>query len=80
MSNTGTGTGSPITAPAGGVTSPSLMLPVSWPNTAVSLVDYQQYVQYDEPAFWGIVYDGQEELACGQPWRGTLAVSIMCWR
>lgn len=70
MPNTGTGTGSPITVPAGGVTSPSLALPPAWPNTAVSLVDYQQYVQYDEPAFWGVTYDGQEELACNQLWKG----------
>lgn len=70
MSNTGTGTGSPIVVPAGGANLPALSLPDPWPNTAVTLTDYQQYVQYDEPAFWGIIYDGQEDLACSQLWRG----------
>lgn len=37
-------------------------------NCAVPLHRYAQLIGYDEPMFWGVHYDGQEERACNSFW------------
>lgn len=68
--SSGSGTIHPIPSPVSPSNVPTLALPEAWPNCAVTLTMYQQYVGYDEAAFWGVTYDGQEELACNMLWTG----------
>lgn len=65
---TGSGTIHEITSPIGAGNAPALALPGRWPNCAITLTDYQKYVAYDECAFWGVTYDGQEEVGCNMLW------------
>ena len=60
MPSSGSGTITPVSA--AGV--PPSTIPDAWPNCAVSLARYAQIVQYDESAFWGVHYTGQEAFAC----------------
>lgn len=62
---TGSGTGTPVTSP--GIV--PVTLPDAWPNCAVSLARYAQIIGYDECAFWGVRYDGQEQFACSTFWN-----------
>lgn len=44
------------------------MTPSAWPNCAVSLARYAEWISYDECAFWGIYYDDQSLHACHTFW------------
>lgn len=70
MPSSGSGTIHTIPSPVSPSNVPTLTLPEAWPNCAVTLTMYQQYVGYDEAAFWGVTYDGQEELSCNMLWTG----------
>lgn len=63
MPSSGSGTGTPINS---GI-APSV-IPDAWPNCAVSLARYSQIVRYDQCAFWGVRYDGQEQFDCHTFW------------
>lgn len=63
MPTSGSGTGTPI---SGG--SPSSIIPDAWPNCALSLARYARIIRYEENAFWGVRYSGQEEFACATFW------------
>lgn len=60
MSNSGSGVGTPIA-----VTTKSID---PWPNRALSLAQYAQIIGYDQCAFWGVFYDGQERFDCYTQW------------
>lgn len=61
---TGSGVGIPISAPGIG----PVIFPDAWPNCAISLARYAQLIGYDECAFWGVRYDGQEQFECSTFW------------
>ena len=73
---TGSGTGTPI-QPSG--VTPTIT-PDAWPNCAVSLARYAQLIGYDECAFFGVSYDGQEQFECATFWtewqRQNIAESL----
>lgn len=64
----GSGTIHEIISPVGAGNAPALALPERWPNSAITLTDYQAYVAYDEAAFWGVTYDGQGDFGCSALW------------
>src|SRR5690606_8829154 len=42
---------------------------VATPNCAVSLARYAKLIGYDEPAFWGVIYENQPNYGgCGPLW------------
>lgn len=45
-------------------------------NCAVPLHRYAALIGYDEPAFWGVRYDGQEERACNGFWDEARRMQI----
>lgn len=45
-------------------------------NCAVPLHRYAQIIGYDEAMFWGVHYDGQEELACDSYWNESDRMQI----
>lgn len=58
-------TGTPVSS---GVGIPPDTIPAPWPNCAVPLARYADIIGYDQCAFWGVRYDGQESLECGTFW------------
>lgn len=80
MSDSGSGVGTPIQAPVGAGTYPSLLPPGELPNCAISLARYAYLIGYDEAAFFGVVYNGQELTDCSKLWteveRLTLARAL----
>lgn len=69
MAASGSGTGTPITVPTGIGSGPAVLLPSKLPNCAVTLADYAAIIGYDEPAFFGVTYDGQELTDCSKLWQ-----------
>lgn len=49
---------------------------VEYRNSAVTLADYAQIIQYDEPAFWGVYYDGQPSYGCTNIWTEFMRISV----
>ena len=64
MATSGSGTGTPVST--SGI--PPVNIPDAWPNCAVSLARYAEIIGYDECAFWGVRYDGQEAFNCSTFW------------
>lgn len=64
MATSGGGTGTPVST--SGI--PPSAIPAAWPNCAVSLARYAEIIGYDECAFWGVRYDGQEAFNCSTFW------------
>lgn len=69
MANSGGGQGSPIE------TLPIIQVPYdqseeldATPNCAVSIPRYAKIVGYDEPSFWGVVYENQSRFDCSELW------------
>lgn len=60
---TGGGVGIPVISEV-----PSGIIASAIPGTAVSLPRYAQIIGYDECAFWGVTYDGQEQFSCSTFW------------
>lgn len=50
--------------------------PEAWPNCAVSLADYIRAVGYDEAAFWGVFYAGQELNDCATLWLEVQRLAV----
>lgn len=76
MPNFGSGTLHPIIVPVGAGNAPTLTDWGPYPNCAVSLADYAKWVGYNEPAFWGVTYDGQELNDCVKLWTEQQRQSI----
>jgi hypothetical protein len=45
-----------------------MAIPDAWPNCAVPLSRYADIIGYDQSAFWGVRYDGQEQFECHTFW------------
>lgn len=60
----GSGTGTPISGPG----APFINAARTTNPCAISLARYAQIIGYDEAAFFGIYYDGQEEFPCNSLW------------
>lgn len=45
-----------------------MTIPDAWPNCAIPLTRYAQIIGYDECAFFGVRYDGQEQFECSTFW------------
>lgn len=64
MPSSGSGSGTPVST--SGVAATTVV--DAWPNKAVTLARYAQIIGYDEAAFWGVYYDGQEQFECYTMW------------
>lgn len=69
MPSSGTGQGTPLTAPSftSDVYDQTEELDFI-PNCAVSLPRYAKIIGYDEAAFWGVIHDNQHLRGCGPLW------------
>lgn len=69
MSNFGGGTGTPVVVPDLPTTVYDQMEElVTTPNCAVSLARYAKLINYEEAAFWGVVWDNQFFRGCDPLW------------
>src|SRR6185436_15270045 len=78
MPSSGGGQGTPIT-----VTLPDPQVPYDpiealdyTPNCAVSLPRYAHVVGYNEPAMWGVLYEGQERFDCDTLWTESNRIQL----
>jgi len=53
-----------------------MTLPSALPNTAISLAEYAAFISYDECAFFGVAYDGQEQFDCRTQWTEAQRLAI----
>lgn len=69
MANTGSGQGSPLPVLEVSESPYDVYEELDYiPNCAVSLARYAKLVRYDEPSFWGVVYENQPRYGCGPLW------------
>lgn len=53
-----------------------MAIPDAWPNCAVNLSRYAQIIGYDQCAFFGVRYDGQEQFECHTFWTEWMRQSV----
>lgn len=80
MATSGGGTGTPVSVSLPAVPYDPYEAGGDYGNCAVPLHRYAQLISYDECAFWGVRYDGQEERECNSLWteiqRSAVAVAL----
>lgn len=77
MPSSGGGTGTPVVVPGMPTTVYDQMEElVTTPNCAVSLARYAKLINYEEAAFWGVVWDNQFFRGCDPLWSEYERMSV----
>lgn len=77
MPTSGSGTGTPIVVPTLPTTVYDQMEElVTTPNCAVSLARYAKLINYEEAAFWGVVWENQYFRGCDPLWTEYQRMSV----